>query len=107
MTKPELMGLLLLLLIVILAAVARNATKCHVNPFNLGQAFTDANGKNSMARLSVFVALVLSSWALVVLVVTESLTEWFFAAYLGAFVINGVGSKLADKGKPQDANPNP
>jgi hypothetical protein len=99
------MGLMLLLLIVVLASIARNATKSHESPFNLGQAFVDADGKTSMARLSVFIALVISSWAFVVLVVTESLSETFFAAYIGAFVLNGIGSKLADKGK-QDANTN-
>src|ERR1019366_6885394 len=107
MTKLELMGVLLCLLVSLLYLMSHRASKNPANPFNLGEAFVDATGKTSMARLSVFVALIISSWAFVALVVTESLTESFFTAYLAGFVLNGIGSKFADKRKPQDANTNP
>ena len=105
MTKVDILSLVLLGVMVLFYFVSRGATRCSSNPFDLGEAFIDATGKTSMGRVALFVALVVSSWGFIVLVVTERLTEWFFVAYLGAFVLNGVGSKLADKGKQDDTKP--
>ena len=106
MTKIDIFSIVLVGVMVLFYFVSRGATRCSSNPFNLGEAFVDANGKTSMSRVALFVALVISSWGFIVLVVTEHLTEWFFVAYLGAFVLNGVGSKLADKGKKDEPDAN-
>ena len=97
MTKVDIMGMMLVLLFLVAYRISRKASQDPNNKFSFGEAFTDATGKTSMGRLAVFVALVVSTWALIALVMTDELTEWFLSAYLGAFVINGVGSKLADK----------
>ena len=34
---------------------------------------------------------------MVALVQMDKLTEWFYVAYLGAFVVNGVAHKFLDK----------
>ena len=97
MSKVEIMGFMLGLLCLVAYRISYKASKNPDNKFNLGEAFTDATGKTSMGRLALFVALVVSTWALIALVMTDELTEWFLTAYLGAFVLNGVGSKMADK----------
>lgn len=99
MSKVDIMGLMLVLLFLVAARISQKASKNPANKFDLSEAFTDLNGKTSMGRLAVFVALVVSTWALIALVMTGDLTEWFLSAYLGAFVVNGVASKFADKPK--------
>jgi hypothetical protein len=99
MTETYIMGGLLFWLLVVAWRISAGASRNPDNKFDLSESFTDDNGKTSMARISVFVALVVSTWVLVALVVTNRLTEWFYTAYIGAFVINGIGSKFADKGK--------
>ena len=97
MSKLDLMGAMVVLLILVAYRISYKASKNPNNKFDFGEAFTDSTGKTSMGRLSVFVALVVSTWALVALVVTDGLTEWYLTGYLGAFVLNGIGSKFADK----------
>jgi hypothetical protein len=99
MTENYIMGGLLFLLLAVAWRISARASRNPDNKFDLSESFIDDNGKTSMARISVFVALVVSTWVLVALVVTNRLTEWFYTAYIGAFVINGIGSKFADKGK--------
>ena len=100
MTKTDLMTLLLISLAFVLGLFAYLATKNTENKFSLADAFIDVTGKTSMARMCVFGAFIISSWALVSMVVADELTEWFLTAYLGAFVLNGVGSKfISMKGK--------
>jgi hypothetical protein len=99
MTETYIMGGLLFLLLIIAWRISARASRNPDNKFDLSESFTGDNGKTSMSRISVFVALVVSTWVLIVLVVTNHLTEWFYTAYVGAFVLNGIGSKFADKGK--------
>ena len=54
------------------------------------------DGKLSNSKLSKMVALVISSWAFVYLVIDKSLTEWFFFGYIGAWITNGLISKSLD-----------
>ena len=88
-------GLTLLLLCTLASILAYKATHGG-SRFDFGEAFIDADGKTSMARICVFVALSVSTWGFVVLVQTGKLSEWYFTAYMGAFVLNGLGSKWLD-----------
>lgn len=88
-------GLTLILLCVLAAILAYKATHSD-SKFDFAQAFLDADGKTSMARICTFTALSVSTWALVALVQTDKLTEWFYTAYLGAFVLNGTVNKWID-----------
>ena len=91
------MVVMLLVLMWIVYRIARHASMDKENKFDFAEAFLDTNGKSSMARICVFAALVVSTWTLIALVVTDALSEWFYTAYLGAFVLNGIGSKFAEK----------
>lgn len=86
----------LILLCILAAILAYRSSKDETSKFNFAEAFLDANGKTSMARVCTFVALSVSTWALVAMVQMDKLTEWFYTAYLTAFVINGTASKWID-----------
>jgi hypothetical protein len=96
MTKLDLMAGLLGVLLLIVYRITLHATRDAGNDFNFSQAFLDTNGKTSMARICLFGAFIISSWAMVAMVVSDELSEWFLTGYLGAFVINGVGSKFME-----------
>jgi len=106
MTKLDLLGLTLVALFGVLYYLSVKATKNPNNPFNLGESFIDENGKTSMGRVCIFGAFVVSSWAIVAMVVTDQLTEWMVTAYLGSFVLNGVGSQFAKGKTANDSRPN-
>lgn len=89
-------GIVLIMLCILAAMLAYKATHSD-SKFDFAQAFLDADGKTSMARICTFTALAVSTWALVALVQTDKLTEWFFTIYIGAFVLNGTASKWIDK----------
>lgn len=88
-------GAILIALCVLAAVLAWKATHGD-GKFDFAQAFLGADGKTSMARICTFTALAVSTWALVALVQTDKLTEWFYTAYLGAFVLNGTVNKWID-----------
>lgn len=90
------LGIVLILLCILAAIMAHKATHSD-SKFDFAQAFLDADGKTSMARICTFTALAVSTWALVALVQTDKLTEWFYTTYLGAFVLNGTVNKWIDK----------
>lgn len=90
-------GLVLILLVVLAGTLAFKATHNTKSKFDFGEAFLDDSGKTSMSRICTFVALAVSTWAMVALVQMDKLTEWFYVAYLGAFVVNGVAHKFLDK----------
>ncbi len=54
------------------------------------------DGKLSNSKLSKIIALVISSWAFVYLVIDKSLSEWYFFGYIGAWITNGLISKKLD-----------
>lgn len=95
--STPILGVIFALLITLAGLLAYKASHTAGSKFNLDEAFTDATGKTSMARICTFTALATTTWALVALVQSGKLTEWFLAAYLGAFVLNGVASKYIEK----------
>lgn len=88
-------GALLMGLVVLAGVLAWKATQS-ASKFDFAEAFLDADGKTSMGRICVFVALAVSTWGMVVLVQTDKLTDSYFTIYIGAFVVNGLGSKFLD-----------
>lgn len=96
--KP-IFGIIMLLLVCLAGILSYKATRSTKSKFSLDEALLDDSGKTSMSRICTFVALSVSTWAMVALVQTDKLTEWFYALYLGAFVVNGVAHKLIDKTK--------
>ena len=67
--------------------------------FDLRQTVVDSQtGKISIEKVGYMVALIISSWSLVTLTLTDKLTEWFFGAYMTAFAVARWGSQyLATK----------
>lgn len=54
------------------------------------------DGKLSNSKLSKFIALLVSSWAFVYLVIDKNLSEWYFVGYMTAWITNGLISKTLD-----------
>lgn len=51
------------------------------------------DGKLNESKMARFGAFVVSTWAFVYLVVTDSMTEWYFMGYMTAWVGNALFSK--------------
>ena len=95
--KVYIMLEMLLVVIWVAYRVGLHASRDEANKFDFSEAFLGEDGKTSMFKISYFVAIVLSSWTLVALVVTFNLTEWFYMAYVGSFVLGAVGGKFAGR----------
>lgn len=89
-------GSVLTLLCVLAGILTYKASHNKESKFDFAQAFLDSRGKTSMGRICTFVALVVSTWAVVALVQMDKLTDTFYAIYIGAFVANGVAHKALD-----------
>ncbi len=89
-------GAVLILLAILAALLAWRSSKDRASAFNFEEAFLDANGKTSIGRIAAFVALACSTWAFVFLVLNDKITEWYFAGYMGAWVVNGISSKYLE-----------
>jgi hypothetical protein len=76
----------------------------HSNPlskFNLSDAIVDENGKFSLFRAGQATALIISSWAFIILVQQGTLTEYYFYGYMGIW--SGVNLARNLLGKAPDA----
>lgn len=85
-------GTIIILLVILAGILAWKATHSESN-FDFASAFLDPDGKTSIGRIGIFVALTCSTWAFVYLVLNDKITEWYFTGYMGAWVLQGVGSK--------------
>ena len=90
-------SIVLALLGILASVLAWKATHSGESRFNFEEAFLDTNGKTSISRIGMFSALVVSTWAFVYMTVDGKMTEWYFTGYMGAWVLNGLGSKFLDK----------
>lgn len=90
-------GIVLILLCILAGIMAWKATHNDKSVFNFSEAFIDADGKTSMGRIGAFTALASSTWALVYLVMNDRLTEWFYAGYMAAWVVQGGVFKWLDR----------
>ena len=86
----------IVILLICIAGVTLSyfATRSKKFKFSLDDMFLDRYGKTSMSKFSLFVALVVSTWGFVALVQNGNMSEWYMTAYIGAFVVNGLGSKF-------------
>jgi len=88
-------GIVLILLVVLAWILAWKATHSN-SDFDFSSAFVDRDGKTSMGRIGIFTALICSTWAFVYLVLNDKITEWYFTGYMGAWVLQGIGSKWVE-----------
>ena len=105
MTKLDLMALSIAFLILAAAWIGEKATKNPDNKFDFSEMFVGQGGKNSMTNFGKFVALVISSWAVVAIVVTEqsdALIEFVLGAYLAAWVTDSVANHFAQRKQNAD-----
>jgi hypothetical protein len=73
-----------------------NMHKSTSNPINFTDLFLDKiTGKMGGSEFRINTAFIVTSWALVFLTMHDKLTEWFLAAYIGAFVVDRIFSRKA------------
>jgi hypothetical protein len=64
------------------------------HPFDLRQLLLDsATDKISIEKVGYITALIVSSWSFVTMVSKNTLTEWFFTAYIAVFAAARLGSQ--------------
>ena len=95
-TKAAIMGAILGVISILGYFVSRSATRSEAVQFDLAQAFSDSSGKTSMGRITIFGAFIVATWGFVMLILADKMTEWYFTAYMTAFVVNAVGSKALE-----------
>ena len=67
---------------------------CKDNPVNFYDLFIDQKtGKIGGSEFRINVAFLVTSWALIFFTIKGTLTEWFIAAYLTAFVADRMFSR--------------
>ena len=91
--SQELFVVAILLIFMCGVVVTYKATKSKQFKFSLDDMFLNSKGKTSLAQFSIFTALIVSTWGFVALVQEGKMTEWYMTAYLGAFVLHGLGTK--------------
>lgn len=96
-------ALLALLFVVTRSLLARNRDK--TSAINLDELLLGDDGKPSKAAAVMYVALGVSSWAVVYLTLQDKLTDLIFTAYLGGWVAPTVSRIF--KGQPGDPQPPP
>lgn len=99
--KYALIGLLLVFLILMVYIFYR-ATVNNRSKFDFFDSFLDINGKTSFFAIAQGVALMVTSLGFIYLIIVDKMTEWYFLDFVGAWVVNSVGGKFADKIKQQD-----
>jgi len=79
-----------------------------VSSFNLKDMFIDPDTKlMSLTRFSQFIALAISSWGFIHLVLGNALTETYLSIYMGVYAVSGSASKFiaAYRNKGVDTQP--
>jgi len=56
--------------------------------FLIDSLFVDDNGRASTSKMGELIALIVSTWAVVHLVIQNNITAEFFGAYMAAWVVN-------------------
>jgi hypothetical protein len=81
--------------------------KWHNNPnntFDLTDALLGEDGKASLYKIGQAAALIISSWAFIVMVQRDKLTEFYFYGYMGVW--SGINLAKNLLGKAPDAGTN-
>jgi cation transport ATPase len=93
-STPDILLILFMLIFVVLALHFHKDN----SSFDLRHAYCDTKtGKFSIAKVGQVVALIMSSWAFAKLVETDKLSEWFFTAYMGIWVLAYLGKGVSNK----------
>lgn len=62
--------------------------------FDLSQVLVDSvTGKISIEKVGFMVALAISTWGFVTLILRDKMTEWYFTAFLSVFALARLGSQ--------------
>lgn len=93
MIRPELAAVLLVMSLGLLAALWR----LHRGPSNydLVQLIAEPDGSRlSLSRIGQLVALGVSSWGFVSLVMADRLTEWYYGTYMIAWTGTAIATRI-------------
>lgn len=99
LTSADYTGISLLVMIAILSLVLYRLHGKENTKFFFDQLLVDENGRASTTKIATLTALLISSWAFVHLTLKSTLTEWFFATYMGVWVLNNSFNKWTDMKK--------
>lgn len=101
-TDPSIVALVLMTILVI--AVVWSWHRNPNMPIDLSQVLVDSvTGKISVEKVAFMTALAISTWGFVTLILRNAMTEWFFTAYVGVFVLGRFGSQGLSVWKSKDA----
>ena len=96
-TSLDYSGPILFGMMVVLIMMLYRLNKSPSTKFFYDQIFLDDDGKKaSTSKLSVIVALLLSSWAFIHLTLKGDLSEWYFIGYMSVWVLNRGFTKWLD-----------
>lgn len=88
-----LQGALLAFFVVVgVLLIAQHKSDSRINLYG----YLTKDGNLSLFRTGQALALVLSSWGFVYLIIANRLTEWFFIGYMTAWALVNVASKAMD-----------
>ena len=76
------------------------------NKLNMVDFITGPQGHGDKYSLAFIAALIVSTWGMWVLVLLDKLSEWYFSAYIGGFVLGSAfktGAQVYAAGKQVDA----
>jgi len=107
-TKLDIAALSLVFLVLALAWIGERATMNESNKFNFAEMFIGTGGKNSMTNFGKFIALIISSWAVIAVIVTEqsdALIEFVFASFLAAWVTDSIANHFANRNNNDNPKP--
>jgi hypothetical protein len=98
-------SVLFLIFILLFVLIKINGSKS--SKFFYDDLFLDNEGKASTSKLANLLALILSSWAFVYITIKGNLSETFFTAYMGIWVLNRAISKYTDTSKSDQKSVDP
>lgn len=94
-----------LLLIIWMLIAFWKANSDPKNSFNFSDLLEDDSGKIGGSKMRLNLAFIICSWILLYYSLNGTLSEWLFAAYLGAFVYDRAQSRSAESAAAASAQP--
>lgn len=91
-TDPSIVALILMTLMIVMVVWSWHRDKS--TDFDLRQVLVDSvTGKMAVEKVGYMVALAISTWGFVTLILRNGMSEWYFTAYIGAFVLARFGAQ--------------
>lgn len=89
-------GLLFVAVLLVFAGLLWRLNNSEKSKFFFDELLTSESGHASSSKIAMIVALIVSTWAFFHVTLQDKLTEWFFALYMGIWVLNRGYSKYLE-----------